>query len=316
MITITQLEYIIAVDSERHFGRAAKLSSVSQPSLSMQIQKVEEFIGFLIFDRSAKRRIVPTEKGQKFIAQSRLVLREHHKLLSLAKEEEGEITGSFSLGVIPTVLPYLVPRFISRISTKYPKLQLSIYERTTKEIIKLLKEEKLDAGILASPLDEPNIWERVLYYEEFYLYASSGHPLLKQDNLNACSLNSNDIWLLKDGHCLRNQVLSFCQIDRRSNVMGEVSFEGGTLETLRQIILKNGGYTLVPEMFVETLPASEMGQVSSFSEQIPTREIALVFNRHQWKKDILKALQECIMESLGDEYKKKERKGRVVLNIT
>lgn len=316
MITISQLEYIVAVDRERHFGRAARDCSVSQPSLSLQIQKVEDIIGFLIFDRSAKRKIVPTEKGQRFISQAKIVLREHQKLLIIVQKEEGEIVGDFSLGIIPTVLPYLVPRFISAVSQRYPRLRLSIQERTTEEIISLLREEKLDAGILATPLEETNIWERPLYYEEFFFYASKTHPLFKKKQLDVEDLDPADIWLLDDGHCLRNQVLHFCHLEQKNNRMGAVSFEGGSLETLRQIILKNGGYTLVPQMFIETLPLREREQILSFREPVPTREIALVFNRHQWKKDILRALQNCIVENLGDGSWEKGRKGQQILRIS
>ncbi len=298
MPTLSQLEYIVAVDKYRHFGKAAEHCHISQPTLSMQIQKAEDEIGFPIFDRG-KKPIIATDKGQRFLHQAKILLHEHRKLLDISRHAGAEVSGEFKLGVIPTVAPYLLPLFIETFSAQFPKVQLTIDELKTETIVRRLHEDTLDAGLLATPLNEPGLHEATLFYEPFYLYVAKDHPLNARKRIREDDLKGNEMWLLQDGHCFRNQIVRYCSLKNQEGVFPNVQFEGGNLDTLRNLIRKSHGYTLVPALFVETLSASEIrDHVREFERPAPTREISLLFRRDQWKSDILKALKETIHQSL------------------
>ncbi len=315
MPTISQLTYIVAVDRLGHFGKAARECRIAQPSLSMQIQKVEEEIGFLIFDRNRKP-VVATEKGELFLKQARVVLNEHQKLVMLSKENFSELSGRFHLGIIPTIMPYLLHLFLKKFSESYPKVKLVVDELKTQDIIKCLHEDRLDAGILATPLGEKGIKERPLYYENFHLYIDPDHPLAKKEVIVAEDLGEQDIWLLEDGHCFRNQILNFCTTPRENSVFPNVTFEGGNLETLRMLVRNGRGYTLVPYLFTENLDEEERSSyIRNFKEPIPTREVSLVYSRDQWKKDILDALFWTIQSQLPELISRKSQATHQVLPI-
>ena len=299
MASLTQLKYIIAVARSGHFGKAAEQCHVSQPSLSMQIQKVEEEIGYPLFDRK-KKPVVPTKKGEVFIEQARRVLGEFQKLNQVSLETIRQPSGEFRLGIIPTLAPYLLPVFLESFSETYPKVDLYIEEMKTDVIISELRKDNCDAGILATPLKEKGIRERPLFYEPFYAYSSPSHEIHLQPNVHVSDLSRNhDIWLLQDGHCFKNQVLNLCSLDEETGVFKNVHFESGNLETIRYLIKKTKGYTLLPYLFVQTLPTQEQKtMISSFSAPIPTREVSLVHARDNWKKDVLEALYSSIKSNL------------------
>lgn len=301
MPTITQLEYIVTVDKMRHFGKAAKACHVSQPSLSMQIKKVEDEVEFPIFDR-IKKPIVPTEKGALFIESAKAVLREHSRMMALAKKKESEVSGEFRLGIIPTVAPYLLPLFLDDFSKRYPAVRLRVDEMKTDNIIHELQRDMLDAGILATPLNEGGLTEKPLYYEKFSLYVAREHILSRKKFLRERDLDGAEMWLLQDGHCLRNQMVRLCSLRQQKGVFKNVQFEGGNLETLRYLVRKGHGYTLIPSLFVNTLSAEERRQyVRDFEVPVPTREVGLVFRRDQWKSDIIQAIAETVRDSLPKE---------------
>ena len=297
MATLTQLEYLVAVDKFRHFGSAAKECHVSQPTLSMQLQKMEEEYEMVFFDRT-KQPILPTSQGIPVIEQAKIVLREFEKLKHLTQLEIGELTGDFHLAVIPTVAPYLLHRFIGKFAIQHPKLNLTISEMTTPEIIKALNRDEIDAGILATPLDDSSLDERPLYYEPFYVYSSKSHPLSKLKAIDEDELPSSDVWLLSEGHCLRNQVIKLCTIKKKSAVFKNVKFESGSLETIIQLIEQGYGYTLLPALVADSIYKKHNPLLKEFKGNIPTREISLVYQRSQYKKNILKALQEIIKLNL------------------
>lgn len=315
MPSLTQLEYIVAVDAARHFGKAADHCHITQPTLSMQIQKVEEEIGYPLFDR-LKKPVVPTAKGERFITQAKVLLREHHKLMDLSKHQSGELSGDFRIGVIPTIAPYLLPLFIGAFSKKYPKVQLIIDEMKTDSIIDALREDKLDAGILATPLHESGLRERPLYYEPFQLYVAKNHALNARKRIKDDDLSGDSMWLLADGHCFRNQIARFCSLKNQDGVFPNVHFEGGNIDTLRNLIRKSAGYTLVPALFTESLPESERRDyIREFEKPVPAREVSIVYRRDQWKSDLLKALEESIREKLPKELTEHDPKRQVVLDI-
>jgi LysR family transcriptional regulator, hydrogen peroxide-inducible genes activator len=315
MISITQIEYILAVDRLRHFGKASAFCNVAQPSLSLQIQKAEEQLGYLLFDRD-KKPTEPTAKGRGFLEQARVVLAEHQKLMHDAQSEKGLVRGDFELGVIPTIMPYLIPLIIGDFSKRFPLVNLKIRELTTELCISGIRHQTLDAAIVSTPLQERGIKERILYFESFFLYAHPQSEILKIKHLKPEDIQPNDLWLLMDGHCLRNQVLNFCSIKRSQLSLGNIQLLGGSLEVLRQVVNGSWGYTLIPEMMKDSLPISEKEtQVRPFSKSLPTREISLVFAREQWKLDILNAIQSCVSACLPRHIAQKPAKSSTVLNI-
>lgn len=315
MPSLIQLEYIVAVEKLRHFGKAADTCHVTQPTLSMQIQKVEEEVGYPIFDR-LKKPIVPTPKGQRFIEQAKVLLFEHRKLMQMSKSQSEQLQGEFHLGVIPTLAPYLVPLFIAAFSKQYPTVELHIDELKTDVILQMLKDDSLDAGLLATPLHEPGVTERVLFYEPFHLYVSKTHKLHDRKRISEDDLDGNDMWLLQDGHCFRNQVVRFCSLKNDDGVFPNIHFEGGNIDTLRNIIKKSMGYTMVPALFVETLSESEIRDfVRDFEKPTPVREVSLVHRRDQWKSDILQAIEKSIKDGLPASIKSYDPKKTEILKI-
>ncbi|NJM09601.1 MAG: LysR family transcriptional regulator [Bdellovibrionaceae bacterium] len=217
MPSLTQLEYIVAVDKHKHFGKAANECHVTQPTLSMQIQKVEEEIGYPLFDR-LKKPIIATPKGQRFLSQAKVLLFEHRKLMDLSRQQGGELSGDFRLGVIPTIAPYLLPLFIEAFSKQFPKIHLVIDELKTETIIKNLHEDQLDAAILATPLNESGLKERPIFYEPFSLYVSKSHPLNARKRIKEDDLSGHEMWLLADGHCFRQQIVRYCSLRNKEGV--------------------------------------------------------------------------------------------------
>jgi LysR family hydrogen peroxide-inducible transcriptional activator len=299
MASFTQLEYLVAVDRHRHFGKAAASCNVSQPTLSMQLHKLEEEYGITFFDRS-KQPILPNPEALPLIEQAKTILREYGKLRHLSTDRKEEPSGEFKIGVIPTVAPYLLPLFLGEFSRMFPKVQLSIREVTTREIIEALDRDELDAAILATPLDIPTLDERPLYYEPFLVYTSPEHPLAKAKSVTEDDLTSSGIWLLSEGHCFRTQVVKLCSARKTSAVFKNVSFESGSLETILALIDQGHGYTLLPALAGKRIPAARHTQLKQIREPVPTREISLVFRRSQYKQTLLKKLSETIKKNLPD----------------
>lgn len=288
MPSITQLQYIVAVHRTGSFGKAATMCGVSQPTLSAQIARAEEDLGVLLFDRRS-RPVIPTEPGKRLVSMSMDVLTAHERLLAAASGAE-RLCGSFTLGIIPTLAPYVLPWFLGPFARQHPQIELTVLERTTATIIDQVKDLRMDAGLLATPLDEPVFETRVLFYDPFYVYARADSPLLLEDELGAADLELEPLWLLEDGHCFRNQVIHLCGI-RIHGVMGNVRFDAASFETLRALIDHSGGCTLVPETFARTLPAEiRVARVRPFRDPVPTREVSLIASRDHWKTEIIEAL--------------------------
>jgi LysR family hydrogen peroxide-inducible transcriptional activator len=314
MASLTQLEYLVAVDKFRHFGKAANACNVSQPTLSMQLQKMEEEYKVTFFDRS-KQPILPNPEAIPLIEQARTVLREFEKLKHLTTDSNGEPGGDFRLGVIPTVAPYLLPKFIGDFATTYSKVNLSVREMTTGQILDALERDEIDAGILATPLNIMSLDERPLYYEPFYVYTSPNHPLAKLKNVSEDDLTANGIWLLSEGHCLRNQVVKLCSARKTSAVFKNVSFESGSMETIMELVEQGHGYTLVPAMAAHKLIEAHSKSLKEIKSPIPTREISLVYRRSQYKQATLKALSTSIKTHLPKEVFQKRTQSMSVIQI-
>ena len=316
MVSVSQIEYVLAVDKYRHFGKAAKASNITQPTLSQQIQKLEDDLGIILFDRMQKP-IVPTDQGKIFIEQSRVVLHEYQKLVNQAHYDAEQVRGQFRLGIIPTVASQLLPLFLAEFSKRYPKVDLYIEELTTDAILNDLQNDRIDGAILATPLEKQGLKEHPLYYEPFYLYLSSEHPLLKKTHLTATDLDEKEMWLLKDGHCFKSQMAHFCSLDpSKDSVLKNIHFQSGSLEMLRTIVRANKGYTMIPALMVAGMNPSEIKKnVRPFKAPVPTREISFVYRRDHWKLEIIKAIETCVVDNLPPEVSKQATKKDQVLDV-
>ncbi|PIE70154.1 MAG: DNA-binding transcriptional regulator OxyR [Deltaproteobacteria bacterium] len=315
MSTLTQLEYLLAVDSERHFGKAAAACHVSQPSLSAQIQKLEDELGLVIFDRSRKP-ILATEAGKAVINQAKVVLREHKKLKVIADQTAGVPQGDFQLAVIPTLASYVIPLFIGAFGETFPHVNLGVHEHKTEDIVRMLHTDELDAGLLVTPLNDDSLIERHLYYEPFYCYLNSRHPLQEKTQIAEDDLAYDDLWLLSEGHCFRSQVLRICAKGEKKGVFPNIRFEGGSLDTLIKLVRNNAGFTLLPQMAVDGLSDLEIKtHIKTFSDPVPTREVSLVYNRTFLKETIINALEKCIIEHLPDHIRSLKRQQVNVVDI-
>ena len=294
MPSLSQLSYLVAVQRAGHFGRATADCHVAQPTLSAQIQKAETELGVVIFDRSQKP-IAATPQGRELLVHAQAVLAAHERLLEAAQSQHDELRGALALGVIPTLAPYVIPWFLPRFVQRHPKVSLTLHEMPTDEIVEEVLRHRLDAAVLATPLHVEAISERPLFFDPFYLYAHADEPLLRQQEVDPSELEAEALWLLQDGHCVRAQVINFCNLPGSDTHLGSVTFSAGSFETLRNLIDNSRGYTLFPETYVRTLPrAVKRGQVRPFDPQTPTREVSLVHHRANWRTGIIDALEEAI----------------------
>jgi LysR family transcriptional regulator, hydrogen peroxide-inducible genes activator len=302
--SLTQLEYVLAVHRHGSFSRAAAACHVTQPTLSMQVQKLEEELGAVIFDRS-KKPILLTEKGRKLIEQMRAILDEARKVEALL-EEEGPLQGEITFGVIPTIAPYLLPRLLPVVEKSYPGLRLRILELQTQRIVEALEEDQIDFGILATPLGLPRVHERSLYWEPFSLLCQKGHRLAKGRSVKAAQLEFEDFWLLEEGHCLRSQVLDVCALKRKKNTPRQFQFESGSLETLKKLVSSYGGYTLLPALATDALPANTV--LVPFERPVPAREIGIVSRREHHKSRLQEALAGAVLEAVPESVRRIRRR--------
>lgn len=299
-MTLTQLEYVLAVYKHKHFGKAAESCFVTQPTLSMQLQKLEDELQVTIFDRS-KSPIKPTEDGILIINQAEKIIHEQKRMFSIINETKEEITGDFKLAIIPTLSPYILPLFIQSFVKNYPKVNLQIEEAKTEDIIEMLKKDEVDAALLATPLHEKHIVERVLYYEPFYLFVSGKHPFYKKDKIKEEELDIDEIWLLNKGNCFRDQVLNICSQGDFKKQNNPINFESGNFETLKNMVLKGFGYTILPHMAAKQLAPAHKKYVKPFKAPVPTREVSLVFSKDCLKQRTIDALEEEILGYIPDD---------------
>lgn len=305
-MTLVQLEYIVAVDTYRSFVGAAEKCFVTQPTLSMQVQKLEEMLNVKIFDRS-KQPVIPTEIGSQIIEQARLILQESQKVKEIISSQQQDIVGELKVGIIPTVTPYLLPQVIAAMMEKYPELKLLIWEYTTEDIIHHLKTGVLDCGILATPLGDNSITEIPMYYENFVTYISKNSKLFKKKNIDANDLEDENIWLLNEGHCMRSQVLNICRSTKDNRLQG-LTYNTGSVETLIRMVDMNNGATLLPELALAELTPKQLSKVRTFKSPEPVREISLVTHKNYIKKRMLNALKEEILAVIPKTMKQKKKK--------
>lgn len=313
-MTTVQLEYIVALDVHRSFIAAAEKCYVTQPTLSMQIQKLEDELGVKLFDRS-KLPVTPTEIGAEIIEQARIILKENARIREIISNHKKEVQGTLRVGIIPTLAPYLLPPLIARFIEHYPSVKLEIWEYNTEQICQQLKQETLDCGILSTPLEDPQLNEFPLFYESFVVYVSASQPLYKKKLIKADELTLDDIWLLNEGHCMRNQVLNICR-DRQKNInTRHLEYNTGSVETLKRMVEQNKGWTILPELSISDKEDHQLDMIRYFRNPEPVREISLVTHRHFIKQALIEAFRKEVLSVVPDKMKAKNRKAVMDIHV-
>ncbi len=310
-MTLTQLEYIVALDSYRHFVLASEKCFVTQPTLSMQIQKLEEELGVKIFDRT-KQPVIPTEIGTSIIAQARIVLRDAGVIRQLIAEQKDIMTGEIRIGIIPTIAPYLLPPLFKNIREKYPQVKLVAREIITEEIVLELKNNRLDCGIVVTPLKDSSIKEDILFYEELFVYVSKTNALYDKKYVLPTEIDPDQLWLLEEGHCFRSQILNLCELQKFSGL--HFKYETGNIETLKRMVDKSDGITILPELAVMEFTKPQMKLVKRLKEPSPAREVSLVTHRDHLKTKLIKTLKEEILTIVPKAMQKLNKKKVVEIN--
>ncbi|MBC3786783.1 hydrogen peroxide-inducible genes activator [Spirosoma utsteinense] len=334
-MTLSQLDYIVAVDTYRHFATAAEACHVTQPTLSMQIQKLEDELGVLVFDRS-KQPVVPTETGQALLAQARDVLRAARRIPEIVSESKNDFQGDLRIGIIPTLAPYLLPYFIGEFIQTYPAVSVQIQELVTEQIVDRLRHGLIDVGLVVTPLTENGITEIPLFQEPFVVYAADSHELLAKAAVTAADLQTDGLWLLTDGHCFRNQVINLCGADRMasgSTMLQQpagtaiespekprpvrLRYETGSLETLIKLIDKQDGFTLLPYLATVDMTDQRRARLRPFDQSPgaapqPVREVSLVIHRSFLKRKLINALKNEILSHLPGDLAQAKTSSRVV----
>jgi LysR family hydrogen peroxide-inducible transcriptional activator len=304
-MTLVQLEYVVALDALKHFARAAEECHITQPSLSMQVQKLEEELGVQIFIRSTP--VATTEIGQVVIEQAKKILSEAGMMHQLIEQEKSVVTGSLKFGVIPTLAPYLLPEFIEAFTKIYPNVRLSIHEMTTENIVRQLRNGALEAGIMATPLNHVDLKEEFLFNEEFVAYVSHSEKIFNKKYLLPADINVNSMWLLEEGHCLRSQVMNLCALQKDSSREKHFDYAAGSIETLKRFVEKNGGITLLPELATYGMSSARKNMLRYFKSPAPVREISLVTLKAFTKTRLISLLGQTIIENLPPQMVQKKK---------
>jgi LysR family transcriptional regulator, hydrogen peroxide-inducible genes activator len=306
-MTIQQLEYIVALDTFRHFVKAAEHCNVTQPTLTMMVKKLEDETGVILFDRHSKP-LKPTQAGESILLRARSILSEIHSLKQFVNNETESLEGEFTLGVIPTLAPYLLPAFLPEFVKSHPKTKLIIHEMQTDQIISSIYNETMDMGLVVTPLEEKNLKETVLFYEPFLLYLPPDHFFQKKANVKLSDIQLQDMLLLEEGHCFREQALALCK-NRKHHARNGFDYESGSLETIKGLVDNGLGYTLVPELSV--INKRKADNVKRFLEPQPVREVSIITGSSFTRYALLEHLQDCIQKSIPPSFRKISRYKRV-----
>ena len=310
-MNIQQLEYLLAVDTYRHFVKAAEACCVTQPTLSMMIQKLEEELGVKIFDRSM-HPVEPTLIGKEIIEQARISLNHFKQIKEIVENEQNISSGSFKLGVIPTIAPYLIPELLNKQNHNHQEVELGIKEGTTDQLIHDLLNGTLDGGIMSGPLNQPKLIEYPIYYEKFYAYVSKNDAMYQEKEINLDKVDIKDIWLLENIHCFRGQIDRLCQQKKKLGDNSFVRYEAGNIDTLINIVDLNYGLTIIPEMSAMGLSEERQENLRAFKNFTAVREVCLVVSNDYVRKTMLNTMIEIISDSVPKSMKDPELKKFVV----
>ena len=302
-MTFTQLEYIVAVDNYRHFATAAKQCFVTQPTLSMQIQKLEQELCLQLFDRS-KQPVIPTEMGIEIIEQARKIIMEKNIINELVQAKKGTLVGELKIGIIPTLAPYILPLFVKSFNQKYPSVKLVVKEMMTGYIVQRLREGRIDVGLLVTPLQENGIKEQVLFYEELLVYVSPKNSAYKKNYVLAQDIEPDKLWLLEEGHCFRSQIVNLCELLKASETGNHFEYEAGSIETLRRMVEINNGITILPQLTTLDMTSRQQKLIRHFKPPAPMREVSMVVHRNFVKKSLIEALRKEIIFAVPEAIRK------------
>ena len=297
-MTIIQLEYLLAVANCGSFSVAAEHCFVTQPSLSMQVKALEEELGVVLLDRT-KKPIIPTAVGEVVLEQAREALRSYKHIHETVAEMRGETAGKMRLGVIPTIAPYLLHKFIPTFVKEFPKVELEIHEMVTAEIIESLKRDRIDAALVASGTCGEGITEHDLFSDHFYAYVSPSLPLFERSNIRIEDIDFKDLILLSRGNCMRDQIFELCQAAH--DIPSHFYFESGSLDTLMRMVDCTTCMTVIPEMALEFIPMSRRNRVKSIAKNATSRRVALAVSRTYVKQSIVEALRSTILKCVNQE---------------
>lgn len=297
-MTLQQLEYILAVNQFRHFAKVAEYCRVTQPTLSAMIQKLEEELDTRIFDRS-QQPVCPTPVGIHIIEQAQNILVQANRIKNIIEEEKHSLTGTFKLGILPTVAPYLLPRFFPQLMKKYPDLDIRVVEMKTNDIKKALQTGEIDAGIVASLAGMEELQQTPLFYEQFFAYVSREDALFNNEVIRTSDLNGEQLWLLDEGHCFRDQLVRFCQM--KSARASQLAYHLGSMETFMRMVESGKGVTFIPELAVLQLGDAQKELVRSFAIPCPTRQVVLLTNKNFIRHTLLEVLVKEIKLSVPKE---------------
>ena len=291
-MTLTQLNYLLAVAEYKNFTIAANKSFVTQPTLSMQIQKLEDELDVTIFNRK-KKPIELTPIGEKIIEQAKTIVNESSRIVDIVEQQKDFIGGDFKIGIIPTITPTLLPIFLKSFLKKYPEVNLIIEELTTQDIIRKLMDGHIDAAIAATPLENEAIKERPLYYEPFVGFVSVDHRLYNNEYITEEDLDLSDILLLEDGHCFKNSILNICNTDKKTN-NAHFNLESGSINTLIKLSKEGLGMTLIPYLHSLDLHEEDRKYLREFNNTVPAREVSIIYHKSQLKMQLIEALKNTI----------------------
>lgn len=305
-MTFTQLEYIIALDTCRHFAQAADQCFVTQPTLSMQINKLEQELGVKIFDRS-KQPVLPTEAGIDIIERARKILADKNDLLENIQMKKDVVRGELRIGIIPTLAPYLLPLFVQSLARRFPELKLRISELTTRHLVSSLREGKVDAGILVTPLQEAGLAEDALFYEELVAYVSKNNSVYQKQYVLSKDIDPDKLWLLEEGHCFRSQIVNLCELRKKTKRGSHFEYEAGSIETLRRMVDLNDGITIIPELATIDMSSRQQQNLRYFKSPAPMREVSMVVHRHFIKKKLIEVLKREILKAIPEKIKKNKK---------
>ena len=297
-MNIQQLEYILAVDKHRHFGKAAEQCRVTQPTLSMMIQKLEEELGVKLFDRNVQP-VIPTAAGRKVIDQARIVLQQASMIKDIVNEEEQSVSGVFKLAVLPTIAPYLLPRFLQQVTSAYPELDLRILEMKTSPTLAALIKGEIDAAIIANQPAEPQLQGDTLFYEQFYGYVARNESVFKKELIRTADISDDRLWLLDEGHCFRDQLVRFCQMEKVK--IHQAAYKLGSLETFMRMVESGNGITFIPELAMHQLSAEQKELIRPFAIPKPAREIVWITRKDFIRQSIAGILIESIRNCVPKE---------------
>ena len=297
-MNIQQLEYILAVDTYRHFAKAAEHCRVTQPTLSMMIQKLEDELGIKLFDRNLQP-VRPTPAGRKVIEQARNVLYQASLIKDIVNEEEQSLKGTFRLAVLPTIAPYLLPRFFQQLSEKHTDLDIRMLEMKTAPTMAALQNGEIDAAIIANQPTESYLQGDILYYEQFFGYVAHNESIFKKDLIRTADINDERLWLLDEGHCFRDQLMRFCQMEKVK--VRQAAYRLGSLETFMRMVESGKGVTFIPELAIDQLNDTQKELVRPFAIPTPTRQIILITNENFIRTTLLEVLTKEIQASVPRE---------------